>query len=567
MANRITTIFDMQVDSARSSLSALKTSVAEAHGFMGKLSAGASGVISTLKGFASSPAGVAAAGAAIAAAGSAIGQAAFEAANKFSSLGVEIGNFATATGLSTEEASRWVEVSGDMGLDATSVETAIGKMNKVLGTTPGVFKEAGIQTGSANKTFLNTIEHLRNMKDPEAQAALGAKLLGKGWQGMAELIGAGSAKLTDSLAKVSDVKVFTPAEVEKARKFRDTMADLKDQVEDVAIAFGQKLAPAMTSTARGLTTVMEKEIGMIDLTGKMFSTIAHPFGTEMDSDIQHLVDQMKNLQDAGLTETDRETRKLTASTGDLAGILDGQLVDATAAAKRATDEAKRAAEGYTRKIEEEQKALDSLYVSERSGVDSKYAYAKSTEEAMLKVDALNQTLADHKAKQEDVKSAIDNARDSVLKASEDYATLNGAALNSKDGIDRQITSLQNQAANLDPASPLRVFLTQYIADLKSIPLSIATELAINTKGGIAHGGVGVKAFASGTNDSGDGPFIAGEDGPELVTGRRHQQVFTASKTRRMLGGPPIVNNFYGITDPRELARHQARELGWQLRAS
>ena len=190
----------------------------------------------------------------------------------FQNLAIEAGKFSDATGLAVDEASRWIEVAGDIGVDAGTVESAIGKMNKVLGTTPDKFKELGVQIAytsggamDANGTFLNVIDRLNGIKNPAERARVASELLGKGWQGMAELIGQGSDKLRKSLDQVSDSKVVDQKELEQARRFRQQMDDLGDSVGDLSMAIGSDLLPAVIALADAFLFVYEKAKQFFDL--------------------------------------------------------------------------------------------------------------------------------------------------------------------------------------------------------------------------------------------------------------------------------------------------------------
>jgi hypothetical protein len=181
-------------------------------------------------------------------------------AGKFSELGVSVGKFSTATGLSAEKSSRWIEVAGDMGIEAAGVESAINKMNRTAGTTPDKFAEMGAEIArtsdgavDANQTFLNVIDRLKGITDPAERARVGTALLGKSWTGMSELIAEGSSSLTASLAAVNDAKVFDDAKVQKAKDYRAAMDTLKDSLEELGLSIGAGAAPviATLSTAVG----------------------------------------------------------------------------------------------------------------------------------------------------------------------------------------------------------------------------------------------------------------------------------------------------------------------------
>lgn len=244
---------DVAADNASKGLKDFKQSVGQAEGASGKLKAGVSSLGGMFKSAAASPAAM---GGAVAAAGAF----ALKAVDEFSQLGVEVGNFATATGLSTEEASRWIETASDLGIESSGLQSILGKLNKNI--DPKLFAQYGIEiaktasgTTDANQTFLNTIERLHGIQDPAERAQVAAKLLGKSWQGAAELIGMSADDIKKRLNGVSDAKVFTKEEVAKAKAFRDAQADLKDVFEDLVITIGQELAPNLATLAKTIADV------------------------------------------------------------------------------------------------------------------------------------------------------------------------------------------------------------------------------------------------------------------------------------------------------------------------
>jgi hypothetical protein len=223
----------------------IRKQVSQAEGTMGKFKAASKGVFDAVSENATA---FALAGA------SAFATFAAKGVTAFQTLALQSDKFASATGLAVEEASRLLEVTGDLSIDAGAVEKHIGKMNEVLGKSPDLFKKLGIQvayakdgTVDANETFLNVIDRLHRIKDPTERAAVAAQVLGKGWRSMSELIQMGADDLRKSLATVSDAKTISPEEVAKAKKFRDNMNNLKDTVEDLSLQIGEVLVPAIAS--------------------------------------------------------------------------------------------------------------------------------------------------------------------------------------------------------------------------------------------------------------------------------------------------------------------------------
>jgi hypothetical protein len=251
----VTEFSDKGLKSAEAGFANFKSKVAEAEGGMGKLKAGFGAATEFIK------ANAMAVGAS---AGAALVGLAVKGIGAFQDLALSASKFSDATGIAVEDASRWTEVAGDMGVEAGSVQGAMVKMSRAIYDGSSSFKDLGAQieytkdgTVDVNKTFLNTIEALKNVKDPTERAALATKVLGKSWTDLAELINTGSDELQKSLSSVSDAKVINPEEVERAKKLREAQDALGDSLEELSITLGQKLVPALAETASALSKVVD----------------------------------------------------------------------------------------------------------------------------------------------------------------------------------------------------------------------------------------------------------------------------------------------------------------------
>jgi hypothetical protein len=191
------------------------------------------------------------------------GAALFKASGSFEDLAISSGKFSDTTGVSVQQASRWKEVTGDIGIGSDVLESSLNKMNKTLGATPEAFANAGVAIAKTkdgatdvNETFLNVVDRLNSIQDPAARAALATQLLGKGWTGMSELIAQGSDGLRKSLDAVSGAKTIDEKELAKAKEFRGALDNMHDSLEDIVLSIGQGAAPAIATLATNIGTAV-----------------------------------------------------------------------------------------------------------------------------------------------------------------------------------------------------------------------------------------------------------------------------------------------------------------------
>lgn len=240
---RLKVVIDVVSQGATKGLSDFRTEVAQADTFTGKLRAGAKNLGSTLTAFTKSPLGAATA---ITAAGTA----ALKAADKFSALGKQAIDLGKATGLSTEQASRWIAVGDDFGISADQLASGIGRIARSLESPK--WAEYGIavtdangKTRDANDILLDVLDVLSRTPSATERARIGADLLGKGWASIVPIVGKTREEYESMLASVSEGQVITDAEAAQGEKWRLAMDRLGDAFGDLALGAGD----AVTSLA------------------------------------------------------------------------------------------------------------------------------------------------------------------------------------------------------------------------------------------------------------------------------------------------------------------------------
>jgi hypothetical protein len=489
----VTQFSDKGIKSAKAAFANFKTDIGAATGAMGKFKAGSNSALNAVK---------VNAGAFALAGGAAIAGFAVKAIGQFQDLALASGKFADATGLSVENASRWTEVGGDIGIGADSIQGAIGKMNRTLGTTPELFKELGVDVVSTdsgltdvNATFLKVIDRLKAIKDPAERARVAAQLLGKGWQEMAQFINIGSEELQASLDSVSGAQVISDEELRKAKEYRDTM----DELGDIWSGF-------VTEAGGGFVT-------MVNDSKELFSGW-EGFGNQLKK----------------------------GTVGRVISGISGLFNDNEENAKAAAEEAKRLGDAY------------SGYVSSRLA------------ETRVEMNKLNNAIEDESdalailqdewadligeldvnVKLEDIKTGFSELFDAGVKAfsgaREDLAKYNELLLTSAQSVSTLATTL---GANAEQTMIIKVaFETGDFARVESMLEIVRRGLLIGPE---ERRFAGMRA--SGGPVSGGSSYLVGERGPEIFTPSGGGMITPNSA----IGGNTITVNVQGA-DPQAVVR-------------
>lgn len=247
---------DKGITAAQAGFNNFKTKIAEADGAMGKMKAGFGAATDFMKANAKNFA---------MAAGTAITGFVIKAVGDFQELALAVDRFSNATGLSAIEASRYIEVAGDLGVEVASVEGSINKLNRAIATNNKAFKELGAEivrtdqnTIDVNKTFINVVDALRKVQDPATRAQLATQLLGKSWAEVSEMIEMGAGGLSAALNEVGEAKLIDENEIAKAKEFRDAQDALREVFEKFSIAVGSEVLPRLTDLLDRITKILDQ---------------------------------------------------------------------------------------------------------------------------------------------------------------------------------------------------------------------------------------------------------------------------------------------------------------------
>jgi hypothetical protein len=185
-----------------------------------------------------------------------IGGALVKIASHFETAALAAGRFAEVAGISTENASRMLNVADDLGVSSDDLSAAVGRMGKNFETSGSALAKFGFEAVrskngvfDAQATFLLAIERLQKMGDASQRAAAGTAIFGKGWQSIVPLISMGADKLREQFAAVEKSNVFSSDQVSKAKAYQATIANLKDQFSGLANSIGQGAVPVLGSLA------------------------------------------------------------------------------------------------------------------------------------------------------------------------------------------------------------------------------------------------------------------------------------------------------------------------------
>jgi hypothetical protein len=499
MANRISVLIDVLTDKARVNLKSFTSSIREADTLSGKWKAGFGQATDFVKQNAASLA--VAGGTAMVA----FGAKAVQAFTDTSKAAIDLGK---ATGLSTEEASRWIAVGDDFEVTASDIAAGLKGINRTIDDAK--WAKYGIATRDAqgkvrdmNAILLDAFDKLGDISNATERAKVGTELFGKGFASIAPMIGKSRAEYERMLGAVEDGQVITDEEAKKAEEWRLALDKLKDSLNEVTLAIGSEvaeLAPYLSALADVVSKLQEFDdtagrVGMAQ--GARWSELLTPLGQLKDGfqamweqgiksadKMAPLEDRLKGLSDAWLegSSTGQAMADKMKAIGDQRDAVD-TVKDAAAAA---TDY-KNAQQELADALDRTRDAQQELYDTQRSAIDTQYAFRDAQRDYTQALEDFASAADDPKTAVDEYAESLDKAAQSALSvadanvaAAEETAKLEGRTLTAAEKNQIQIDSLKVMAASLGPGSDLRRAIEGHIATLEGTQKKITTTFDVDT---------------------------------------------------------------------------------------
>lgn len=158
---------------------------------------------------------------------------------------------------------------------------------------------------------------------------------------------------------------------------------------------------------------------------------------------------MENLRAKGMAASAEKSR-----------ILGASLDEQREAQQKNLDKIKQANDAYRDQLD----LIEELYGDQRDAIQRQLDYADA--------------MVDYSDAVKDSEASTRDQMDAAIELSEQFATLNGATLDSEEGVNRQVEALDNMLATLKPGSPLYEALLEYRNQLDAIPETVNTLVSL-----------------------------------------------------------------------------------------
>ena len=173
------------------------------------------------------------------AAGYAIKQVLDQTVGAYVSYAAEVRRASDATGMSTEETSRLIQVLDDVKIEYSALEKVIQKNGDAMD-----FSTAGLAAMSQQYMALGSAQE---------RAAFMQERFGKSWVSFVPLMQLGGEAIQQMAASVDDGLVITQKANEETRRYEIAIDNLGDAFSAMTNRVGARFVPTLTTMAEGLT--------------------------------------------------------------------------------------------------------------------------------------------------------------------------------------------------------------------------------------------------------------------------------------------------------------------------
>ena len=171
----------------------------------------------------------------------------------------------------------------------------------------------------------------------------------------------------------------------------------------------------------------------------------------------------QNAVNRALGDGATENRKYARFLGQV-DVATSNVVKITDEMREAIDRDKAAIERVNDAYRDQLDLIEELYGDQRDAIQRQLDYADA--------------MVDYSDAVKDSEASTRDQMDAAIELSEQFATLNGATLDSEEGVNRQVEALDNMLATLKPGSPLYEALLEYRNQLDAIPETVNTLVSL-----------------------------------------------------------------------------------------
>lgn len=495
------------------------------------------------------------------AAAGAIAAFAVKAVGQFQELALPAGQFADATGIAVEDASRWIEVAGDVGVGADAIQTAIQRMNANIASGKlDEFSDAVVRakdgTVDASATFQTLVTRIGAIPDPTKRAQAAQDAFGRSYGQIAELMEMDAEQLAEALASVSDEKIIDEGELGNAREFRAAMDKLTDAAEDLTLKIGSGLVPVLTDAADALGSVSDMaDVGWLGTladqvvtTDNLFEGLSEALdgnrtGWQRLGGAVSLVtgafpvlgEQTQKLGGETLSLEDAAKRAVEALGLQKGGTdTSAEAAEAAAEAQQAEADAIQAA---TDKMLAQATALEEQADAQRAAADSTFAVRDAEDDFVESLTTANDKIAEADGDLRKIRAVYDSVAqgagklaDATVRQATEQAKANGTTLTAKQQQDAWNQSMLTSAASA--SGPLRASILAYVGQVNGIPEAKATEIQAAVDQGDLNRANWLLADASKTRDA--------RVEAEAITAAAENQMAYLARTRTARINPELT---------------------------